>query len=315
MAFSNTVDVAINIYGKPYQTAVTLLSLLRYSEKWINTIYLIEEKEQPFGADIELVKYLLKDYKIVHYVPRYFLGISNLLKSYKRYLLKLPVFRYSIRYQYAWEKSINPYLFVTHNDVLYTDDLIGAFLNQIDDAIGIGKVGQCWNCPAYAAHVCEGNRYELYHPDFAEVSQLYERFGSRRSSLFTDAITPKRPWPLPECRLNEFHAMINLRVARPVTMPYGSAYPFGVADSFDQGARWFRQVSQMGLRVKHFESDSYAQHGWASDVRSGHGALSDQSVYEVEEQIAYDKLRTEFNIGERIKQLPSLKAKKWASLP
>lgn len=315
MALSHTVDVAINIYGKPYQTAVTLLSLLRYSGQWINTIYLIEEKKQPFGADIEFVKHLLSDYKTVHYVPRYFLGFSNLFKSYKRYLLNFPAFRYSVRYQYAWEKSVNPYLFVTHNDVLYTDDLIGAFLSQIGNAVGIGKVGQCWNCPAYTARLCEGNRYELYQPDFAEVRQLYKQFGSSRPSLFTDAITPKQPWPLPECRLNEFHAMINLRVARPVTMPYGSAYPFGVADSFDQGARWFRQISQMGLRVKHFESDSYAQHGWASDVRSGHGALFDQSIYEVEEQIAYDKLCTEFNIDERIKQVASLKRKKWASLP
>ena len=33
------VDVAISAYGKPYQTAVTLASLLRHCERHIDTIY------------------------------------------------------------------------------------------------------------------------------------------------------------------------------------------------------------------------------------------------------------------------------------
>jgi len=38
------VDVAINVYGKPYQTALTIQSLLKYSGNHIGKIFLILEK-------------------------------------------------------------------------------------------------------------------------------------------------------------------------------------------------------------------------------------------------------------------------------
>lgn len=38
------VDVIINVYGKPWQTLCTLKSLMKYSGKYIDKIYFIEEK-------------------------------------------------------------------------------------------------------------------------------------------------------------------------------------------------------------------------------------------------------------------------------
>ena len=41
------VDVAINYYGKPYQTLLTIETLLEHSGQHIDRIYLIRELKQP----------------------------------------------------------------------------------------------------------------------------------------------------------------------------------------------------------------------------------------------------------------------------
>ena len=41
MADKIKVDVAVNVYGKPYQTVLSILSLLKYSKNHINNIYII----------------------------------------------------------------------------------------------------------------------------------------------------------------------------------------------------------------------------------------------------------------------------------
>ena len=145
----NFVDVVISVYGKPHITAVTLLSLLKQSGQWIDTIYFTEERAQPAHTDFSWLKKLLTPYNVVYYRPWVNYGYRNLNESRCRHLLRLPLFRHSLRYQYAWEKTNKSHLFITHNDVLYKADLIGAYLDHIGTGIGIGKVGQCWNCPAF----------------------------------------------------------------------------------------------------------------------------------------------------------------------
>src|SRR5665647_1201839 len=41
------VDVAINYFGKPYQTLLTIESLLEHSDRHLDLIYLIKEPQQP----------------------------------------------------------------------------------------------------------------------------------------------------------------------------------------------------------------------------------------------------------------------------
>jgi len=53
------VDVAINVNGKPYQTALTIQSLLKYSGNHIGKIFLILEKNQPKGFDKKILLSLL----------------------------------------------------------------------------------------------------------------------------------------------------------------------------------------------------------------------------------------------------------------
>ena len=62
------IDCIINVYGKPWQTLCTLKSLLKYSGQWIDRIYFIEEREQPYGDDVRWVSDEFNS--LDHYIPR-----------------------------------------------------------------------------------------------------------------------------------------------------------------------------------------------------------------------------------------------------
>lgn len=289
---SPVVDVAINVYGKPYQTAVTLLTLLKHSGPWIDKIYFVEERRQPKGTDLKPLLRVLGN-RVTHYRPWFWFWVNNELKY--RWAFRFAAVRAGIRYQYAWEQSDKDYLFVVHNDVLFEGDLIGRYLSEIDSYAGVGPIGQCWNCPAFAAQLCDSTRYLAYRPSREELRQLSERYPAPRENEY-ERCFPDHSWPLPECRLNEFAALVNLKTARSLTMPQGDLYPFGLAGGFDVGSHWFHQMNLAGFPFKHVPLEPLAYHGWVSSARSGHGALFDQDRYAAEEAMARQKLRDDFQI-------------------
>ena len=67
------VDVAINVYGKPMQTAVALLTLLQHSGQHIGRIWFIEERKQPHGATFERIKERFAS-RLVHVCPAFWPG-------------------------------------------------------------------------------------------------------------------------------------------------------------------------------------------------------------------------------------------------
>ena len=142
MQNSKQVDVGIMIYGKPYQTAVSLHTLYKYSKQHINKIYVTFEKVQPFGFDMDELKGLLEGLPVVYNVSERFFGFQNLSSKSLKQKLKflIPSYRKSVRYQYAWEEAKMPYLFLMHNDMLFTGDLIGKYL----DVIGNLFFGKQW---------------------------------------------------------------------------------------------------------------------------------------------------------------------------
>lgn len=144
------IDVAMMVYGKPYHTAVALHSLYKYSGHLINTIYVTFEKKQPFDVDTEILKELLEGLPVKYNVSERFFGPRDMSGSGLAQRLKfyIPSYRKSIKYQFAWEASRSPYLFVLHNDMLFSGDLLAYYLDQIQDDLAVGTVGQCWNCPA-----------------------------------------------------------------------------------------------------------------------------------------------------------------------
>ena len=283
------VDVVINTYGKPYNTAATLYSLLKHSGQWIDKVYFITEKKQPDDSDFGFITKGLGS-KVVTYTPPLWLWVRPFRH---KLLFRLRPFRRSVRYQYGWEQTDKDFLFITHNDVLYSADIIGAMLGQIGDKIGIGPVGQCWNCSAHFAGVCTPDTYTQYRPSYPELLELMKRYPGSREKDYGNLPYKDRPWPLPECRLNEWTAMVNMKLARQVTMPMGDALPFGAFFDLDIGTRWFSDVHNMGYQVANFDLGGYARHAWAGTVPNGHSALSNKEEYEYAERVAEEYLQTE----------------------
>ncbi len=284
------VDVAINVYGKPEQTAVTLFTLLRHSGTWIDRIWFITEKRQPFGARFDALTRTL-EHRITRYEPPLWLSVRPVHSNWR---FRIGAYRRSVRYQYAWERTSQPYLFITHNDVLYSGDIIGAMLARIDGKVAVGPVGQCWNCPAHAANKCGPTTFMHYRPTYEELQRLTKEFPAARARHYDRVVDPKKPWPLPECRVNEWTALINMRLAKPITMPLGEAVPFGAFHGLDIGTRWFHDMMNMGQRVEHFDIAPFAVHAWASERGSGHAALSVRAEYDHGEAMASGYLREHF---------------------
>jgi len=183
------VDVGIQVYGKPWQTLCTLESLMVHSKQWIDKIYLMEETKHPFDDKINVI--FEYDYPIVHKKYNKFVNI------YGTWAKDVPV--ENIRHQWAIEKSDKKFMFITHNDVLYTGDIIGDMLNNIGDSAAIGEIGQCWNCPAL--QLCEGGeKWNDWNPSFEEINNLpLPHIRTRKEDL-----DKQHPKLMPECRVNEW---------------------------------------------------------------------------------------------------------------
>ena len=275
------VDIAINVYGKPYQTALTIHSLLKYSGNHIGKIFLILERNQPKGFDKKILLTLLEGLDIKMYTPKIYNGYWG--PKFNKKLFFLKIFRYSIRYQYAWENTKADYLFITHNDMVYNKDIISGYLNEIEGHIAIGSVGQCWNCPAHKIN-CDGTKYWEYRPDKIELRKLYEEYNYKIREV-NPIEKFENSWPLPECRLNEMAAMFNMQIARPITIPQGKYAPIGLM-SLDIGTEWFKDISLAGYKVVNHAFSDYAQHAMFNKFSSGHGSLFNKELYNYEEDMA-----------------------------
>ena len=301
MNLEKKVDVVVNAFGKPYQTALALLSLEKYSGNYIDKIYFIEENQEIVfdegrneNDNNGFVLNRLSD-KIEYFKPKIWLGWDGV----KVANLDNEDYRYSIRYQYGWEKTDKDYLFITHNDTAYNGDIIGKMLEQIGDNIAVGLVGQCWNCPAEAAGKCNSDKYWDYRPSFEELLHLYDTVelanGRKKRGYLNSGSREffrKQPWPLPECRINEFALLINMKVARKITVPHGTAIPLGAfVDTkpiMDTGAAWFRDITLQGYKVKNFDIFQYAKHS------AGRPTLFNKDMYRLNENNALNKLIEEY---------------------
>ena len=277
------VDVAISVYGKPFHTAVTLASLFQHCGEHIGRVYFQEELAQPHGDQVRAVAGCFPGRTIQHYKAKYHLSYDATPKA----SLAETDLRQSVRYQLAWESTDKDYLFITHNDCLYTADVVGGMLERLRDQrfTGVGLVGQCWNCPAHYAKLCHGDVYESFRPSYDEAIRLVEAHPSPRTHAAR--IDPASPMPLPECRLNEFACMVNLPACRSLVMPLGDVMPIG-AMGVDIGTDWFRQLTLRGHRfLNWFEG---LRHAPFSANGNGITADGDRTVYEATEARAAEYL-------------------------
>ncbi len=306
------IDVLINAYGKPFQTALTLLSLLRHSGRWIDTIWLnLDRPDHSRNLGRQFVVDLLE--KVVVHEPRHWNWINHIDET--RYGDE--AYRHSIRYQYGWEKSDKDHVLVVHNDIHVLEDVAGLLLSRIGDRLAAGEVGQCWICPAHHHGRCSPASYLEYRPGFREFLAMAS---DPRGAVLTDAanymVCPdirKRPWPLPPCRVNEWCALIDLKRARPLTVPFGPARPFGahvfegvirglregekwqefsnnLGVVLDTGIAWFRDVHRLGHSCAHVPLDGRITH-WG-----GHTSMFDHAVYQANEDRARAILERDYHL-------------------
>jgi hypothetical protein len=302
---SKKIDVIISVCGKPWQTTLALLSLDRACGGRIDRIYFIEENTRSMGYDIQSGQY---DYvlerlkhKIVYFQPKqwnYCFGVE-----YDK--LGDTDYRHSVRYQYGWEMSDKDHVLIIHNDAVFHGDVVGALLENIGDAVAIGHVGQCWYCPAAFTGKCGSERHLEYRPGFSELLDLYKKTVAPEGSLMRAYHLPRmhdmfqdQPWPLPECRVNEWCALIDLKTARKMTAPHGRVTPFGAIVSvgkqiLDVGCQWFREMHLRGKVAKHFNIYEYMHH----DVPpTGQPTLLDKARYRDMEEQAFHRLKDEYGL-------------------
>jgi hypothetical protein len=267
----NKVDVCINIYGKPWQTLCTLKSLMKHSGYIIDKIYAIIEKSQPYNENVD---WIFKHFdNVIKYTPSQYIFFKTSVDN------NLEEDRLSVRYQYGFEKSDKKYIFITHNDVLYTEDIIGNMLENIGDSIGIGEIGQCWNCPAKEANLCSGEKFYEWNPTYNEIISL--KLPHIRTNINNiDKINPK---PLPECRLNEWACLVNKELSNKETYPNGDT-PFFGTYGMDVADIWFKSLHLKGYTFKDYRK-SFIHTYWANGA-GGYVIQSNESLYIKSEEVA-----------------------------
>ena len=169
-----SVDVLINVFGKPQQTALALLSLLRHSARYIDRIYFHEE---PCTSEFErkghekLLAYLGS--QVCLFTPKYWLGRDA---TDEQRLLRDSEYRLSMRYQYGWEQTNKQYVLIIHNDLEVIADPVTALMGVIGQATAAGEIGQCWLCPAGQRGFCSSERYTEFKPKYHREYLHKDRF-------------------------------------------------------------------------------------------------------------------------------------------
>lgn len=297
------VDVAINILGKPFQTALTILSLLARSGGHVGKLWL---QFEPVGSKFDSIS----PYHICEYLKNE-LGCDIVLSQPGYWLDRDAIdlskmddeaYRMGIRFQNAFEHSQSRLLFLTHNDVYILKDILGALKNNMGDAFAIGQLGQCWNCPASNAELmrevmdsppCGPARYLDVRPSQAQLLELYRL--ARKRGIFARPYEvegflgefEKQPWPLPECRVNEWACLLDLQKTRPHCMPYGDAYPPGAhrlcaGHNLDIACPWFRDMHAKGMEARHFDIKNYMKHWVGTGNKSpGRYAIAEDNALRI----------------------------------
>ncbi len=297
----NKIDVIISVCGKPLQTLLALLSLERTSGHLIDKYYFIQEntQDQSIVSDPRDAFLDKLSHKIIYYTPKQW----NYCFPIEWEKIQDVNYRHSIRYQYGWEMSDKDHVLIIHNDAFFHDDVVGPMLEAIGDHVAAGHIGQCWYCPAAFENKCDSDRYMDYRPDFAELNQLYKRANPPEGRQVRAYHLPrmhelffKQPWPLPECRVNEWCCLVNMKIARKLTVPEGKVMPFGAfinvgKQILDVGCQWFREMHLRGHTCLNFDIYKYMDH----DVPpTGQATLIDKDRYKEKELAILETLRKDF---------------------
>ena len=276
------VDVVLNIFGKPWQTIVTIKTLLKYSSKYIDKIYFIIE-DDIINKDI---KWIIREFNydnIICYTPKYSLklGITDIEKC------KNDIdYLYSLRYEYGLKNTDKKYILVIHNDVLFTSDVIMPFINNIKDGFGIGEIGQCWNCSLFYDHICDHDKFIHNNLPYNIILDSVNKYPNLRMFLNKRYIDINYTKVLPECRLNEWCVLIDAEKYKKFVIPNGTVSPLGGYFKVDTGTAWFEDMYRMGFEAVNYSMYKHIMHGFFSTNDNGNSSLSNIDEFNKEEELA-----------------------------
>jgi hypothetical protein len=170
-----------------------------------------------------------------------------------------------------------------------------------ENVAGVGLIGQCWNCPAMAAKLCDGSRFESYIPSATELKALTVQYSPPREKIHLELIEEGYIHPLPECRLNEYACLINVTAYQQNVFPKGDILPLGGNwHGTDWGTIWFHEMYNRGYKFVNFPFEPNMVHAPFSNNGSGHVADSDLDLDRQTEQQAQEYLLKNSSISEDI---------------
>lgn len=326
---SKKVDVSIAFYGKPYNTIVAIRSLLKHSGQHIDKIFIARERIQPhddYVGIFKIIDYFRDDssVKLEVFFPKYFVpvGVGDYIRTQND-----TAFRQSIMFQHALETTDKKYLIVMHNDMLYYGDIIGKMLELVDNnpqnIMGVGSVGQCWSCPAGPdwANRCDSTRFEQYVPSQEEAIEVARAHATPRRELQIKVLESGRVHLLPECRLNEYCALIDVSKYRKETLPTGDLGCYGGSwGGVDLGTVWSHEIYKRGYKFINIKLEDYAQHSPFDESKSGTKAKSHAETYWISERNAEKYINENFgpiqfsNYVKRAHNYDTFKRKAWLSI-
>ena len=160
-------------------------------------------------------------------------------------------------------------------------------LDNIEDNLGIGEIGQCWNCPMSYANKCNGEKFNDFNYSYEEIIRTFAEFKPARPYHIVDK---NKPFPLPECRLNEWFCLLNNKINTKEVIFNKKVIPFGSC-KLDTATQWFKEMYELGYKFKNIDLKRFAKHAYFSDNGNGHSSLSNYEKYQREELIAKQFLK------------------------
>ena len=294
MADTARVDVAIQSYRKPESLLYTLMTLKRQSGVHIDTVWICDDRSDDGTVEAYACPTVAE-----YFTPWRIRVRVNVVRTAWQHV-RVPGSRYrswwrdqavvkatadDVRYQWAIANTDKAHVFGCHDDIEFTDDIVGLYLGRTTpETFVVGDLGQCWRCGNYR------------DPRDGRIPGNTEGEARRRSGDCTPArlIAGYRPprWPKTPptsegnwvCRVNEWSALVDVGMARQIARRTGVLFG-NYYDGADCAAFWFKTGVRLGYRFDeplapdvlwagNDPRGRYYTHGWQG--HSGHSVWQDQ---------------------------------------
>ncbi len=288
------VDVAVQSYRKPESLIYTLFSLHRNSGAWVDRVFInddgsgedcvrhyrdprLQERLAPWKISVR-VNTLRTGYARQVYTqrspatlrdrPLRRIRARQITERLKRFLGAPPTPEDDVRYQWAINTTDKACLFVMHDDIRFSGDILDLYLRTQSETARlaiVGDLGQCWSCGFTA--VCSPERIMA---------------GERPHTHWP--LTPLAGKPFPRsygrsCRINEWCCLLNVGVAADFSAR--GIYFGNYQDRGDVGAYWFDKVLAAGYGfadpLAGRDRGAFYHHGWQG--HAGHSVWTGQMPY------------------------------------